>query len=130
MSDDSSHDNQGLLAKGVADKGAIVSNLNMNSLESRAFFTSVMTKVFVILGQNNTAAAAPQTSMSFCYVGSSQARFMARAKQSFDSDKETRNFYEPRKIIAFAAMLQEKDDPNQEDCVEALVCTPFRVITF
>jgi hypothetical protein len=123
------HGNQGLLAKGVADKGAIVSNLNMNSPESRAFFTRVMTAVFVILGKNNTAAA-PQNSMPFCYVGASQARFMARAKQSYDSDKETRNFYEPRKIIAFAAMLQEKDDPNREDCVEALVCTPFRVVTF
>ncbi len=84
------HGNQGLLAKVVADKGAIFSNLNMNKPESRAFFMRVFTAVFVVLGKNNTVA--PQTAMPFCYVGASQARFMAQAKQSYDSDKETRNF--------------------------------------
>jgi hypothetical protein len=121
------HGNQGLLAKAVAEKGDIVSNLNMNTPESRVFFTRVMTAVFVMLVKSNTVA--PETATPFCYVGASQARLMDRAKQSFDSDKETRDFYKPRTVMAFAVMLQEKDDPNQEDCVEALVYT-FRVRPF
>jgi hypothetical protein len=91
----------------------------------RSISTSISTSILV---KNNTATE--ERGIPFCYVDVSQVRIMTRAKQSFLSDKETRNFYMPRKVIAIASMLQEKDKSNQEDCVETLVCTPFFVRTF